>query len=62
MRTRAASALLLTFLLLPATAVAQAPTTDHEAAGQVVPPTVTSAARNQFGFAFPEAPTTPGLA
>ena len=35
---------------------AETPSSEDEAAGQVVPPTTTSMVRNQLGFAFPEAP------
>jgi len=38
---------------------ADAPTSSDEAAGQLIPPTVTSMVRNQLGFGFPEAPAVP---
>ena len=59
MRRRTFLAPLLAALLLPANVAAQSPATDEEIAGQVVPPTITSTVRNQFGFGFPEAPATP---
>lgn len=50
------SALMAMSLVSPVSA--QAPTAEG-AVDQVVPPTVTSAVRNQLGYAFPEAPDTP---
>ena len=60
MRARTVLASLLSMaILLPTTAVAQAPSSDEEDAGRVVPPTVTSTVRNQLGFRFPDQPATP---
>ena len=43
----------------PTTPPVEAPTIDPAAAGQLVPPTITSTLRNQLGFAFPDAPDVP---
>ena len=44
---------------MSAQVAAEEPVADEAAAGQLVPPTVTSTLRNQLGFAFPEAPAVP---